>query len=709
MKIRFVEFILLCSMLLVLIIPSNILSIGSWMEISPLLFIRSFVWLVGLSLLPGIYVLRLTAIGENLSKLEKIVVGINLSFVFVGLASVILYYFQGIHLLPWLFLIFLWGLAFFNLKKFKPSMKLDEFTPRFPKKLRISKWNLLLATGVISTIILSFYFQLGQRYLLPGDIWVSLKPAIQINSQRNVYEVFGNYPLMFGHILTTLSVCSGLPIVNTYAVLVPLTALNLLSFFIFIKNILKLNDNVASLSSLIYSFGAGFGLLIQFLGFDGTLGFMSLSRLAIDFSLPNYNAMLFSYKSLAFTQAFTSIVCLMIATKLEKTSNKIIAMVISSLLLLFSFYIHMLEAMIFIPLLFLVPYMYEKKWNKYLSFGVYLLIMLLVLSILDFFMDGFYLKLALNKIRMVMSSIGIEKILTYSLLSLGGFFLIFRSTKLVNSNLEKIDTDNLGKIKPILISLLLIIYICGLWFWKTSTPSGSFPWYRYVTRYGFIGIFALIGVAKSKWREKWFLTLSFWLLYIIFIGKMGDISDTWLERRIHSTYLVPIVVIFASIGFFEVWKKAKLSIRILISRTFFILNLKPVITILIVGISILSITSTIYGTVHYYGWNDPCISDDTARAFAWINENTPLDATILVPNIYNIYKGVDCISDREIYLKNNLPTNKNDLINTINDHNIKYALTVEDETSVLLVLLSQSTLIFESGDVKLYSFPNFQK
>ncbi len=492
------KFGLLFSMLITLIIPSVPASIVSWTEISPLLFIRASVWLVGLSLLPGFYILRLTAIGENLSKLEKIVVGINLSFVLLSLTSVILYYFQGIHLLPWVILAFLGVLAFLNWKKFKDNPL---------KKIVISKWNLFLFVGVMVTICLSLYFQLGQRYLLPGDIWVSLKPAVQIISQRNIYETFKTYPLMFDHILTTLSVCSGLPIVNTYVMLFPLVALNLLSFFIFVKTVFKLNDKVASLASLIYGFGAGFGLLIQFLGFDGTLGFMSLYRLAIDFSLPNFSAMLFSYKSLAFTQAFTSIVCLMIATKLEKTSNKIVAMIISVFLLLFSFYIHMLEAMIFIPLLLLVPYTYEKKWNKYLSFGVYIVITLLILSILDFFMDGFYLTLTLNTISgYITSGISIEKILTYSLLSLGGFFLIvifkiFLSNKLMNHNLENVD-NNLGKIKHLLISILLIIYICGLWFWKTPTPQGSIPWYRYVTRYGFIGVFALIGIIKSKWSEK---------------------------------------------------------------------------------------------------------------------------------------------------------------------------------------------------------------
>lgn len=703
MKFRdtFVELALLCSMSLTLLIPSARSSIISWTEISLLLFIRASVWLVGLSLLPGYYILRLTEMGQKLSRLEKIVVGINLSFVLLGLASVLLYYLQGIHLLPWFFLAFLGSLTFLNWKKYKVNPSIKKI------KIRISKWNLLLFSGVIITIYLAFYFQLVQRYLLPGDIWVSLNPAVQIISQRNVYEVFGNYPLMFGHILTSLSICSGLPIVNIYAILFPFVALNLLSFFIFIKTVLKLNDKIASFASLIYGFGAGFGLLIQFLGFDGTLGFMELYRLATDYSLPNFNAMLFSYKSVAVTQSFTSIVCLMVATKLEKTRSKIVALVISGLLLLFSFYIHVIEALIVIPLIFLVPYFYEKKWNRYFFFGFFIIIIFCIVFILDFFMDGFYLALTFDKLLDILFSGTTENILTYSLLLIGGSFFIFISAKLVKKGLRMLDKLRIERVKPLFIAILLVVYVCGIWFWKTPSPQSYYPWYRYITRYGFTGIFTLIGVVQSKWKEKWFVLLAFWFLYILFVGQVGGIRDTYLNRRISSVYSVPIVTIFASIGLLEIWKKANTSIRVSTSTSLLQLNLKPIIIVLIIGLSIYSVTSTIYGTVYYYGWNDPCISDDTARAFAWINENTSNNVTILVPKVYNIYHGVRYISDREIYLYDDLPTTMNSIIDTLRDHNIKYVFTFEDDISVLQYLSTQLYLVFESGNVKMFKFPDF--
>jgi hypothetical protein len=688
-------------MLITLYIPSKISPIEIWNEISPLLFIRSFVWLLGLLMLLGLYVLRLTGLGQSLSILENIVVGINLSFVLLGVISVILYNFGGIGFLPWFLLAFLFTLTFiyWNKKKFDPLMK----------RLMISKWNLLLLFGVIATIFLAFYFQFNKRYQLPGDLWVSLKPAVQIISQRNVYDVFKSfrYPLMFGHILSGLSVCLGLPIVNIYVLLFPLSALNLLSFFIFVRIVFKLNDKKATLAALFYGFGAGFGLLVQFLGFNGELGFRSLTYLTYDFSLPNTYTVLFYYKSLALTQAYTSIVCFIIATDLENNS-KTYGMIISVFLLIFAFYIHMIEAIIFYPMIFLTAYIYKKRWKKHLL--LYSLIFLFILLGMDILMEGFYFWLIFNKISGILSIITIEKVLLYFFLLLGGCFIIFLSIRIKNHleisdkyTLEILDNRKLGKIKLILVLFLLSVYIYGLVFWKTPTPKNILPWYRYVTRYGIIGILTLIGVAKTEWKEKWFLLLSFWFLYIIFLGRL--FNGSYLEGRIHTIYVIPLMATFASQGFFQIWKNGKnFKLKISPSNTSSKIKYKQIIIVLIVSFFIYSSISTTYATINYHGSINPSLSDDEVKTLIWINENTSYNTTILVPNIYSIYRGVDCISDREIYNVKNLPVDINNLNSTLREHNINYILTItnQDETSILTVLLSNSNLVFKSGDVKLF-------
>lgn len=703
----FFELLLLFSMLITLIIPPIPASIAPWAEIPPLLFIRAFVWLVGLSLLPGLHVLRLTEVGKNFSKLERITISINLSFVFLGLTSVFLFYFQkSINYLIWFLLGIILVFVYLNLNKYKVYPLIGV--------LKISKLNFLLLAGIIFTIVLSFFFQYGQRYLLPGDIWVSLKPAIEIITERNLYEIFKTtyYPLMFGHMLVALSICLGLPIVNTYVVLFPLAALNLLSFFIFVKIVFNMDDKISTIASLIYGFGAGLGFIIQFTCYNEKLSFMILYRLTADISLPNILTILFYHKSLALTLSFISVVLFINAIKIEKSFTKILTLIISILLLIFSFYIHMIEALIFYPMILIASYIYLKKRHSYIISGLYTLVMLIITYILDLLMKGYYYWLAFYKIKAIISIVGLNKILKFSIIILTGLLLIhivryYLLNKLVKFHIQK---HHLKIIKYIIISTLLIIYISGLWFWKHPSPPRLFPWYRYVTRYGFIGVLALVGVASSRWREKWFLSAFFWSLYIVLLGRM------WWESRI-SGYLTPLVALFASIGILEIWKKSYKTIYIKVSNTqntiekTLSLSFKPITSILIVSISLLSIISTIYGTNNYYGWARPCISDDVARTFAWINENVPENNTVLVPEIYNIYRGVETISDRKIYYTNNLPTTiDTNLIEILDKYNIRYIVIIENEyidSSVLRVLISNSTLVFQSGDVKVFWLPVF--
>jgi hypothetical protein len=697
---------LLLSMLFTLLIPSKIVNILPWSEISLLLYIRAFIWILGLSLLPGIYFLRLTSLGKKIGLLERTVIGINLSFVFLGVLSFVLYYFNNaFSFVQWFFLGIIGFLAFFSWYR-------NGF-PLVGKKIIFSKWTMILIAGLVVSISLALYFQVGLRYLLPGDIWVSLKPSVQIFSQTNVYEAFSihHYPLMFGFILAAFSSCSGLPIVNVYALLFPLAGLNLLSYYIFIKKIFNLDEKTAILAYIIYGFGSGLGLLIQILGYNGELYFMNLASLTRDFSLPNIFVMTFFHKSIALTQAFASIASLIYAIKLKKNSSKIVGLLISILLILFAFYIHMIEGLIFMPLIPLILYKYEKKWFRY--FILYVFLLAGVMIIFDFFMEGYYFWLSLYKIVAVANIIGYNKILTYS-----SIFLVVLLTILLGYFFTKKRESKLGffynrsrLIKIFLIIIISVIYIGGLWYWNTFAQPDSFPWYRYVTRYGFIGLLALIGIFYSRWRGNNFFISSLWGIYIIIVGFL------WWESRI-SGYLISIVCFFAAIGIIELLKKSmkiKTSIMFKLgsnsgSNRNLNLNFKLVTSGLIGCVFLLSFISTLYGSVYYFSWDRPCISDNTAEAFLWINTNISKDYTLLVPNIYNIHKGVYTICDRDIFIDRNLPGNFTSFIELLIDRNVKYAFTFEDEKNNFLVetLLSQSNIIFQSGNVLIYELPDLE-
>ena len=61
------------------------------------------------------------------------------------------------------------------------------------------------------------------------------------------------------------------------------------------------------------------------------------------------------------------------------------------------------------------------------------------------------------------------------------------------------------------------------------------------------------------------------------MGYIGGFLYTYLHRRIHSVYSIPIIVIFAAVGILEIWKKENIPSKI--STYFFHLNLKPLIIV----------------------------------------------------------------------------------------------------------------------------------
>ena len=697
-------------MFITLLIPSNLAPIMVWKELSPLLFLRACVWLLGLSILPGLYALRVTRIVEHLPDIGKITIGINLSLVLVGLTTLITYYVEGnIISLPWIILSILVILGCTHWLKSKVNLS--------TLRLKLSKWNLLLITVIVATIFIAFSVQLAQRYLIPGDVWVSLNPSVQVISQRNVYEAFGGqYPIMFGFVLAGLSACSGLPIVNTYVLLFPLVALNILSFFVMVKVVFNMDDKVGVIASIIYGFGGGLAWLIQIIVYHGEKSFRSLSYLSQDMydAMPFWNDIQFSHKSLALTLAYASLVAFALTGKFRDVPRKMVTLMLSFLLMLFSFFIHMLEPLVLAPLILAMAYVNQKGLSRYLSLGFFALITILIAYPIDFLMHGWYSWLTSEKIQMFFSIINIDKLLVYSLLALGGISIIILNRRFLYRQTASryAHKSHLKSIKRLLIASLIGIYLSGLYFFTVPSSlelSSSFPWYLYVTRYGFVGLLALVGVGVAKWKEKWFILASFWIFFVLVTGSL------WWGSRINS-YLFPMMALLAAVGINGIWRGANTFLHISVTTASnsvtksFKLNLKPVTVTLIIIVLALSFTSVIYGA-SYYNSMGPCISDDLARAFSWIHQNIPENVTVLVPYNYRIRKGINTISDRDIYDSAKIPTIIDavsfiNLTETLSAHNIRYGMSIEDGGKTSPVgLLSYSTIVFQSGNVKVLRFP----
>jgi len=189
------EMVLLLAMLLTLAISPATDPIAPWESIPSLLFVRAIVWLLGLILLPGLCIARLTGIMEGTSGIVLVPIAANLSLVFVGLVTLVLYHVNGnVVFLPWVLLVIIGSIIALSRVKLKDRMTWSN------TKFRLSGWNLFLMFSLLASFLIALLVQVGQKYLIPGDLWISLQPSVEILSTRDVFTAFSGqeYPLAFG-------------------------------------------------------------------------------------------------------------------------------------------------------------------------------------------------------------------------------------------------------------------------------------------------------------------------------------------------------------------------------------------------------------------------------------------------------------------------------------------------------------------------------
>jgi len=711
---RFWEFALLGMMLLTSFIGSDFSPITPWTDINPLSWIRGIVWVSGLTILPGYYILRFTGFWAKIEKTTKVVFAIHLSLLVVGLSILGLYTLHAsLNIFPWLMIFGCFSLG--ALCWSRPRVQ-REFKNR---PISLLDWALI---AIVATVVLiALLVQVAQRYLVPGDVWVSTQPAIQILSGRDVYEAFrpAQYPIMFGFILAGLSVGSGLPPVNTYVLLFSLGALNPLAFFLLAKTLLGSNNRIAILSTFVYSLGGGLAFLIQTLVYHGTLDFWNLSLVTQDiYFFPFFwNDVQFFYKSLSLTLCFVSLVAFRLSFDIRQRTSLLLA-ALSALFMLFSFLIHMIDVIIFLPLIVVITILYGRPRKSYTNLWVFLLTFGFCFSVLDSMMLGYYVWLTTAKVGGVLvGTVDLGLLVRYPEFIVP-FCLAFMGILVVLKRRTFAQPRVPSMIKFLCVGVLGLIYSLGLLYWQ-NTPQWSpslelstpFPWVSYVTRYGFVGALALLGVGASRWTRS--LTLSsVWAILSIFAGSV------WWGTRMNA-YLFPVLAIWAGVGITSILNKSNSALAnhsISSTRRFWKLyQLRPKRALVVGGsvcLILLSFTSAIYGALYYVSSGTPT-SDDMAKVIAWIHQATPENSTILVPPVYSISKGILTLADRTIYLTSNLPQvlDTDSFVNvttTLLTHDIRYVVNVrgfDEPSEAVRVLLLYSTAVFSSGNIEVLKLP----
>ena len=717
-KSLFIEAFLLLGMLVTLFLPPNLDPIGVWGQISGLLFLRAAFWLIGLLFLPGIYILRITRLGEHFTRIVWLVLTLDISIVFVSLIAIALYSTSGsIFSIPPILLGITGILALVSWIKFR--------APPVAISLRLSKSHLFLLAATALTIIIAFLVQLNWQYLFPIDIWQALRAAFEIISKGNVYLAyqFTNYPVLFGYTITGLSTAAGLPFVNTYVLLFPLAGLNILTFYALAKTLFGFDDKVAALASVIYGFAGGLGYLAEVFYYHWSATFLLASSATQDmyFNPFFWFGVEFSYKSLGLTFALASFVAFALSVKFSGW-RRITLVIFSSFFMLFAFFLHMLPALLAPIFIFIVLFMKDRR-SYVKSFLLLIPITLVLFFLMDQGMDGIYTALIAGKLTQLSGGANSFKVFLILLVVLVAFILFVIYSLALKPRLKKakLRPFNLSWLKYPIVGVLAVVYIAGLVFWPGTEVSlaysVTFAWYLFIMRYGFLGILALIGLALSNWRESWTKVAIFWGIYAIAIGSI------WWGERLNA-YLFPALALFAAVGIFNLWEKVQ-SYQKSAPKSRSRRVLRVLIPSALVVMVVLSFSSQIYGSYWLITNPAPGIYDKTNEAitYDWIYHNTPANSTFFEVSAFEDNLGLFGISGRLPALSDSMPyTSSLEGMFTILPlylsglfkptsyglvHPINYILTdpVTTQPSIIAYLARYSTTVFSSGGYSVQEIP----
>uniref|UniRef100_A0A7C3IXX3 Uncharacterized protein n=1 Tax=Candidatus Methanomethylicus mesodigestus TaxID=1867258 RepID=A0A7C3IXX3_9CREN len=634
----FADLAILSGMASSLIVPAMPLPIAVWAEIPPALILRAVVWLVGLSILPGFYLMRITSLGRRMPRACMAAISVNLSLTFVGASAIATYYGLGsVSILPYAFIAILLLMAATS-RLLAREQRSDGIMLQLP--------HLALVAGMVVTGLISFMVFLSHLYLVPGDVWVALTPAIEILNGVDVSTVVDrlSYPVVFGFILAGFAVPMGVPIVNANALFFPLAMLNILTFYSLVKLLFKRSDGFAALAALIYAFSGGLGWLLGQL-FYRNASIWTLSYITQDiYFMPfAWNAADFTYKMMAVGMVFASLSLFAASIEIEKLGSRLTAIFFASSLFLFGFLSHILPG--FLAPIFVIAALFIPPIRRSLSrLTEFILTGVCLFLLVDFVMKGLNIDLLFEKTVFfsgVSNRIVAAMVVGVAALGVGSvLFYIFR--KRISASLESFPHSQ--KIKLIALSCLAIVYLSGIFYVLTQPSPGntyvdfSFPWYMYVTRYGLVGILALIGTATVSWKEEWFKISVLWAISAIILGSL------WWGTRLNA-YLHPPLALLAAYGALYLWG---LPARRRLSGA----KTKTLIRGLLILAITLSFSSPLYNDYRYVALEKP-IPDDLVALFSWVNENTPQDSKIFIPQYtgdlgYQLGRGLTTIADRDL-------------------------------------------------------------
>jgi len=665
-------------------------SIVLWGSVPNVNYFRAFFWLLGAFLLPGHYLVKFLPFLQMDSLIEKTAIKINLSIIFNYIFSSLLYFgFDISKNIDIFYIISLVGLFFV-------SREIDE-----RPAIMSSRDGFLL--GILGFAVLcSFVVFLTHNYLIPGDVWVSLQPAVQLISGLNPTIEFRDvsYPFGWGVILALLSNGSGLPVVNTYAALFPCVIIFPLTVFLFMKKSLNMDENRSIITIFFLLFTGGLGWIVSYLSVENR-GFWGFSLITQDMYFSNtWGLIQFSYKSIAYTAVIFALYLLLTLSDMETIDFKYY--IIPVLFLVLAFHVHMIELLVFIPLsLYIVFSRQGKKPVLLFSF-----LLGLILIIFDVIFDGYYVWLSFNKFTNVFLNWINPSLFISSLFFV--LIILFLSRFSYNNYFIKIKQISViyeqAIVNKVKIHHILLIWVLGFIFWfyypKNDVYNNTIWPFFYTTKFGIIGIFALVGVfKKSNYHNKDVIKL--WFLLSIFLGY-----SFWSRM---FTFISFIVSLYASTGIMilidhilKYNKKIFFIIDLYGNERELSFKLNKLLGIILLFSVILSMSSPLYMTYHY-STQEVGLSNELAQTFSWLYSIIKQNEIIIVPKGYTNRVGTQSICNAKIeQIDFNAPTSER-IEQAI--ENASYFLVTENvfDNPITKLIIQESILCFRTNGYRVYS------
>lgn len=651
-------------------------TITDWNIISPVSLIKGIVYLIGCSFIPGacIYnlLLKKTALDEKFKtspSIVKLTIFPLLSYIFIGTSVLILDQigFERSAIETILFLLIA-ALFFINL-----LFQMRRYNLLFYKKsIEISKSEIFILLIGLIVLLNALIIHLSVEYLIAGDSWVGIQPAIHIgdpyaNTIDKSFEM--SYPTFWAYPLYGISVLSGIPLINLNSLMAPFCYLFILSIYLFVKSILHRKREIYSILTTFFistfsSLYIGISLGMSLVG--------DLSWFVF------YTEFYFSYKNFGFTLLFFSLAILLthFRNKSHNTTSIIIYMkqyknipfLLGVFLLFLTFMTYTIAFFAGIYILFLYFLIFQEKREGFQLFIYLMSLIAFFFIIFDFLMNFFlsYLFIYLiDKFFYISSFLPLNNpilapILIYSLILIFCMILYVLNKKLLENKRFSLKCNfqysSFKKIFLIFVLLLYFFFISEIvniilentHFISIQLQNSSFLFYyvdKLITKFGIIGTLGLF--LSYIYYENLEKRLLFFLLLWIFISlgiasllflktflidfpfssPINIPSETFIQMnywfRLNWSYAIVPLSILCSFGIVKLSKWVQFNVKIN--------NYKIRQSIKYFSISLLLVSSCSNFIINTFFWHSGQlrIEDEEAQVIGWMSENIPKESTIL--------------------------------------------------------------------------------